>query len=372
MSRIRILLADAFLFPGGGQEKVVLQLLKLLDRNRFEVYFATSDYSKIPADIPQDVSIFRTGFNSKFDLNTCFKIRSIVKHHKIQVINVHGFRAALLIRLAYLFNKRVKIVYTGQVNYEQLKQFSKSWSNRLSIIIGNFLDAFATDSIVFVSDTNLGVRSKQKPKVDSNKMKVIYNGVNSGDFVLDETKKLESAKKIIVTLSALVKRKGVDVLINAIKILTEKGVDGFEVRIGGDGPEKGNLTNLINSCRLGDKISLLGHVDKQQLLAVADLFVLPTYSEGLPLSLIEAGLFNVPVIASAVDGIPEIIRHKQNGLLVNAGSAEELAASIQLLLQDQSMACKLACALKKDAHAKFSEKIMVEKYTTLFENQMIS
>jgi glycosyltransferase involved in cell wall biosynthesis len=372
MSRIRILLADAFLFPGGGQEKVVLQLLKLLDRNKFEVYFATGNNSKIPGDIPQDVSIFRAGFNSKFDLKTCIKIRSIVKQHKIQVINVHGFRAALLIRLAYLVSKKVKIVYTGQVNYEQLKQFSKSWSNRLSIIIGNFLDSFATDSIVFVSDTNLALRSKQKPNIDSNRLTVIYNGVNSGDFVLNKAKKFESSKKIIVTLSALVKRKGVDLLINAIKILTEKGVNDFELRIGGEGPEKENLISLVNNYGLGDKISLLGYVDKQQLLAVADLFVLPTYSEGLPLSLIEAGLFNVPVIASAVDGIPEIIRHKQNGLLVNAGSAEELAASIQLLLQDQSMACKLAAALKRDTHAKFSEKIMVEKYTTLFENQVIS
>src|SRR5215216_1098443 len=116
MNKIRILLADAFLFPGGGQEKVVVQLLKLLDRNKFEVYFATGDHSKIPADLPEDVQIFRVGLNSKFDLTSCFKIREVVKQNRIQVINVHGFRAALLIRLAYLFNRKVKIVYTGQVN----------------------------------------------------------------------------------------------------------------------------------------------------------------------------------------------------------------------------------------------------------------
>lgn len=370
MSKIRILLADAFLFPGGGQEKVVLQLLKLLDRNKFEIYFATGDQSEIPADIPADVQIFRVGFNSKFDLASCFKIRNIVKQHKIQVVNVHGFRAALLIRLGYLFNRKIKIVYTGQVNYEQLKEFSKSLSNQLSIVIGNFLDSSATDSIVFVSNTNLSLRTKQKPKIDSEKAKVIYNGVNPQDFNLNGKRKLTSDRKIIVTLSALVKRKGVDVLIEAIKILSEQGLDDFEVRIGGEGPEKENLKNLIADYKLEEKIRLLGYVNKQELLSVADLFVLPTYSEGLPLSIIEAGLFNVPVIASAVDGIPEIIQDKENGLLVNAGSAEELAQAIKLLLYNDGLRFKLASALKNDANTKFSESKMVQKYTELFEQQM--
>jgi glycosyltransferase involved in cell wall biosynthesis len=370
VSKIKILIADAFLFPGGGQEKVVLQLLKLLDRNKFEVFFATGDNSKIPTDIPGDVQIFRVGFNSKYDLASCFKIRKIVRQYKIQVINVHGFRAALLIRFAYLINRRVKIVYTGQVNYEQLKQFSKSLSNQLSIVIGNFLDSSATDSIIFVSNTNLTLRSKQKPKIDSKKLSVIYNGVNPHDFNLNGRVKAKSGRKIIVTLSALVKRKGVDVLINAIKILTEQGLNNFEVRIGGEGPEKENLKKLITDYKLEEKIKMLGYVNKEDLLSIADIFVLPTYSEGLPLSIIEAGLFSVPVIASSVDGIPEIIQDKVNGLLVNAGSAEELAEAIRLLLQNDGLGYKLASALKNNAHTKFSERGMIEKYSTMFEQQV--
>jgi glycosyltransferase involved in cell wall biosynthesis len=372
MSKIRILLADAFLFPGGGQEKVVLQLLKLLDRNKFEVFFATGDNSKIPTDIPGDVQIFRAGFNSKYDLASCFKIRKIVRQYKIQVINVHGFRAALLIRFAYLLNKKIKIVYTGQVNYEQLKHFSGSWSNQLSIVIGNFLDAKATDSIVFVSSTNLKLRLQQKPGINSKKAGVIYNGVNPSDFNLHCREKKTSSQKIIVTLSALVKRKGVDVLIKAIKILTEQGVSNFEVRIGGEGPEKDNLQNLITGYGLAGKMKMLGYVNKEELLSVADIFVLPTYSEGLPLSIIEAGLFNVPVIASSVDGIPEIIQDKINGLLVNAGSAEELAKAIHLLLQNDGLGYKLAGVLNKDAYTKFSENKMIENYTSLFEQQTVS
>ena len=77
MSKIRVLLVDAFLSPGGGQEKVVLQLLKLLDRDKFEVYFATGNYSKIPPDIPENIEVFRVGLSSKFDLLSCFKIRNV-------------------------------------------------------------------------------------------------------------------------------------------------------------------------------------------------------------------------------------------------------------------------------------------------------
>jgi glycosyltransferase involved in cell wall biosynthesis len=372
MSKIKILIADAFLFPGGGQEKVVLQLLKLLDRGKFEVYFATGDDSRIPTEIPEDVRIFRIGLNSKFDLASCFKIRNVVKQNKIQIINVHGFRAALLIRLAYLFNRKIKIVYTGQVNYEQLKAFSKSLSNQLSTVIGNFLDSSATDSIVFVSSTNLNLRAKQKPQIDSKKLSVIYNGVDPNDFNLNGRVKVASDTKIIVTLSSLVKRKGVDVLIKAIKILVEQGTDDFEVRIGGDGPEKESLQNLIRGYSLEDKIKMVGYVNKEKLLSVADIFVLPTYSEGLPLSIIEAGLFSVPVIASSVDGIPEIIQNKVNGLLVDAGSVEELAEAIHLLLENNRLGYKLARVLKNDAYTKFSESKMIEKYTNLFEQQMVS
>lgn len=371
MTKIKVLLADSFLFPGGGQEKVVLQLLKLLDRNKFEIFFATGDNSKIPSDVPEDVQIFRVGFNSKFDIASCFRIRKIVKQHRIQIINVHGFRSALLIRLAYLFSRRVKIVYTGQVNYEQLKQFSKSLSNRFSIAIGNFLDYAATDSIVFVSEKNLSVRLQQKPKIDAARSRVIYNGVNPADFTIREGSKSNSIK-IIVTLSALVKRKGIDILIKAVKILEERGVNNFEVRIGGEGPEKEGLKNLIAEYQLEEKITMMGYVNKEELLSIADVFVLPTYSEGLPLSIIEAGLFNVPVVASAVDGVSEIIEDKVNGILVNAGQPDELADAISLLLQNDILCCSLTKNLNETACRKFSESVMIKEYTALFETQLSS
>jgi glycosyltransferase involved in cell wall biosynthesis len=371
MSRIKVLLADSFLFPGGGQEKVVLQLLKLLDRNKFEIFFATGDNSKIPSDVPEDVQVFRVGFNSKFDIASCFRIRKIVKQHRIQIINVHGFRSSLLIRLAYLFSRKIRIVYTGQVNYEQLKQYSKSLSNRFSIVVGNFLDYAATDLIVFVSEKNLSVRLQQKPKIDPARFRVIYNGVNPADFSLRAISR-SNPKKIIVTLSALVKRKGVDILIKAVKILADKGTNNFEVRIGGEGPEKENLQNLIAEYHLEGRITMMGYVNKEELLSIADIFVLPTYSEGLPLSIIEAGLFSVPVIASAVDGVSEIIEDKVNGLLVNAGQPDELADAISLLLQNDNLCYTLGKNLHQIACTKFSEGVMINEYAVLFESQLLS
>lgn len=371
MSKIRILIADSFLFPGGGQEKVVLQLLRLLDRDKFEVFFATGDKAEIPTDLPPDIKIFRVGFTSKFDISSCFKIRKIVKKEKIQIINVHGFRSSLLIRLAFLLSrKKVKIVYTAQVNYEQLKLYSKSLHNRLSIVIGNFLDSTATDAIVFVSKKNMLTRLEEKPKISKEKCRVIYNGVNAFDLnVINSTR--SGSSKIIVSLSALVPRKGLHILIEAAHILIEQGVHDFKIKIGGQGPEQQNLEDLIRKYNLEERVMMVGYVKKESLLSEADLFILPTFSEGLPLSIIEAGIFGLPVIASAVDGIPEIIENNSNGLLTQPGSAQELASAIKLVLQDEHTANKMGQRLNKTAISNFSEQGMIEQYSSLFESEAV-
>jgi len=370
MNKINLLISDAFIFPGGGQEGVVIQLLKILDRKKFNIFFATRDGAKLPLDLPPDIPVYNIGLKSKYDFYSVVKIRKLVKRYKIDVINMHGFRASLLIRLSFLFTiRRPRLIYTAQVNYDQLISFSRSLLKRFSKIIGNILDYLLTDKIIFVSNKNMTNRIMQIPVLQPDKSVVIYNGVCISTNRVNTDQLKEKNKKIIIAcLSALVKRKGINILIEAVHLLNLKGINGFEIKVGGEGIERKNLQNMINKRDLKNRFILMGYVEKTSLLKQADIFVLPTFSEGFPLSILEAGNFNLPVIASRVDGIPEVIQDGENGFLVQPGDAEELAEKLERLLNDSELRHNFGMSLSETVKKKFDEDKMVEAYSNIFVN----
>ena len=367
MKKTSLLEVDAFLFPGGGQESVVLQLLRLLDREKFRVSFATSDRANLPK-IPPDVDVHRIGLRSKFDLTTCWRLRKLVREQRIEILHVHGFRASLLSRLAYLLPFwGIPVVYTAHVNYEQLVDFTRSPTRWLSVIIGNILDAFSTRHLVFVSHKGMNRRLDELPKLDTRKCTVIYNGVSLPEKKGFGKQRKRARKISIVCLSALVARKGVHILIEAARILRDKGVGGFEISIAGEGTERPGLERMIIDFRLGKTVFLMGYVDRKTVLRHADIFVLPTFSEGLPLSILEAGLYGLPVVASNVDGIPEAMLDEESGLLVDPGDSAGLAGAIERLIVNTALRKKFGMALRKRVVRNFSENSMIENYSALFQ-----
>ena len=98
----------------------------------------------------------------------------------------------------------------------------------------------------------------------------------------------------------------------------------------------------------------LGDEAKRRALAQADLFVLPSYTEGLPMALLEAMSYEVPVIASPVGGIPQVIREEENGLLVPAGDVDRLARALARLLSDREFAARLSIAARRTVESQFA------------------
>jgi len=133
-------------------------------------------------------------------------------------------------------------------------------------------------------------------------------------------------------------RKGAFDLIRAYAAMPADLRDQAHLIVAGDG-EVDAARQLVDSLGLTDAISLPGWVgveQRDQLLASADVFVLPSYNEGLPMSVLEAMGWGLPVITTPVGGIPELITPKQNGLLVTPGDLEQLATAMQFLIQDSS------------------------------------
>ncbi len=155
---------------------------------------------------------------------------------------------------------------------------------------------------------------------------------------------------VIITVARLAQVKGLSVAVSAAERLQAAGRQFLWLLIG-EGPERQALERQIDDSGLGRSVRMLGfQTDIPGILAAADLFVLPSLQEALGLSVLEAMAAALPVVASAVGGIPELISSGEDGLLVEPANPEQLAEAIALLLQD--------AALRRRMGARAREKVL--------------
>jgi glycosyltransferase involved in cell wall biosynthesis len=141
----------------------------------------------------------------------------------------------------------------------------------------------------------------------------------------------EVASVTFIFVGHLTTNKGPDVLLRASKILKQNGIR-FRVVICGQGPLYHDLEQDIQTFDLASEVELRGWITGELLISAlwdAQVFVLPTHSEGMPNALLEAMAAGLPVISTRVSSIPEIVDVGVNGLLVQPGNAEELANAMQ-------------------------------------------
>ena len=150
----------------------------------------------------------------------------------------------------------------------------------------------------------------------------------------------------LLFIGRLVPRKGLDVLIAAFAQVRASAFDAT-LDIVGDGPERENLLSLVGEAGLAGSVRFLGVRDTVGVaaaLSTADLLVVPSSSEGLPVVIMEAMASSLPVIASNIDGIPELVRDGETGILVPPCDSVRLADAIIRILGDPEMACRFGSA----------------------------
>jgi len=174
-----------------------------------------------------------------------------------------------------------------------------------------------------------------------NKTYLIPHGIFSDGFKVSAEHQQTNGNdsRYILYLGRLEKDKGVDVLIKAFSAVKKKHPD-IELRIAGEGKEINTLKTLADRLDIGHSVHFLGIIrgeNKIQALSKACLLVCPSRSEAFGIVILEAFAAGIPVIASRVGGIPDIIEEKVNGLLVETDSPEQLASKISLLLDDREL-----------------------------------
>lgn len=172
-------------------------------------------------------------------------------------------------------------------------------------------------------------------------------GVDTAAFAFRDPAPI-SCRMRIMALGRLSPEKGFAVLIEALALLRERGVEA-ELRIVGDGPTRGALEAQIAALGLADRVTLTGELPPAEVsreLAGSDLFCMASFSEGLPVSIMEAMAVGVPVVSTWIAGIPELARQGETALTVPPADAGALAAAIARLAGDEALRVHLARAAR--------------------------
>lgn len=226
-----------------------------------------------------------------------------------------------------------------------------------------------TDAVVSVSQ---GAVAQLPEAVPASRVTVIRNGVlptpplRTRDEVRRELGLDNGLVGIMVArMDGL---KGHDTLVRALAALRDSG-RMVTLLVAGDGAERPQIEALAQELRLGpERLRFLGfRTDVPDLLAASDFFLLPSVTEGLPLSLLEAMTHGLPALATPVGGIPEVIRDGEHGFLVPVHGHAELAAAMARLVDDPALLRTLGDRARRRAAEEFSFERMTREYLALYE-----
>jgi glycosyltransferase involved in cell wall biosynthesis len=203
---------------------------------------------------------------------------------------------------------------------------------------------------------------------DWGKLKVVPLGIDPSIFVARKSRPRPATLEV-VCVGRLVPAKGQHILLDAVATLVRSG-HKLRLRFVGDGPDRPSLERA--AAQLDDVVIFEGAVNQDRVVGIyrdADIFVLASFAEGIPVVLMEAMAMEVPCISTYVAGIPELIRNEIDGILVMPSDDRALAAAIERLILDPDLRTRLGAAGRKRVMQKYDLNCNVAHLAQLFSNR---
>lgn len=344
-------------FLPGGTEGQMSELARRLDRTRFEVHIAclhrsgawlrrACEGAASVAEFP--IHSFRhpgtLGRMREFAA-WCRARRIAILHATDLYANVFALPAAAAARVPVRIGNRREINPDKGLGLVALQRVSYAFAHRV------------------VANSSAAAARLRQERVDDRTISIVPNGI---DLSVYRPRPRATRLRRITTVANLRAEKAHETLIESAALLVHDYPDA-EFRFVGGGPRLHELKALAERRGVGGRVRFLGHrEDVPALLAESDIFALTSRSEAFPNSVLEAMATALPVVATDVGGVSELIEHQRNGILVRADHVEGLTAALRDLIERPAHAAALGQAARETVHARFSFDRMVSSFEDLY------
>jgi glycosyltransferase involved in cell wall biosynthesis len=359
----------------GGAERVSLNFLKYVDRKKFNIlpilfirpwedepYFVREickygyTYLSVPVGLQESGDPLRV-------FRAYAKVYSYLKKYSFDLVHTHGYFADICaLPVARLLGFPAVSTCHGFINndimlrlYARLDLYALRMSHRVfcvsmeirDLLIGHGIPA--TRTLLVANAVEISANSDRAKPLRNSARKMF--SICEGDIILGFCGRLSP-------------EKGIAYLIEAAAALKKAGFP-IKVMIIGDGPERSIVENVTNSLGLKETVIMAGfREDARELMALFDVFVLPSLTEGTPMALLEAMSIGLPVVASAVGEIPALIRLGENGILISPGKTDQIVYAVRNILENPEFRDKISTAAFETIKSRFG----LEKWVQQMEN----
>lgn len=363
----------------GGAERLMIPYLQHFDTSRFEPYVCALQIrsgNPIAADIERlGVPVDLLPVRRLRDPRNLFRVVRYLRrrqadlvHTQLEFSNVLGSLASRLIK--------IPSVCTLHTFFDP-SWGKKSWRRHLAMwwTLRHFCDR-----IIAVSE---GTRQHhiEVGRLPPERVVTLYNGIDLSGFAsADEKTRLAGRQAlnippdapVLITVAVLRPQKGIQYMIEAMPAVLQAAPEARYLVVG-SGEHEAVLKRMVDAYGLAERVIFTGvRQDIPNLLALSDVFVLPTLGEALPTVLAEAMAAGKPIVASAVGGVPEMVEEGVNGLLIPPSDPDKLAGACIRLLRDPEQARRLGYSGRQIVEQRFNIERQVQLLCDLYDSLLAS
>ena len=313
-----------------------------------------------------EVPVARFSACKGIDLLSGIKIIRWARLNKISAIHTHGYKPNLLIAFFPKKWRKVPIIRTLH-GWTNITNLSKDGIYQILDI----LSLRFTEKLISVSNAML----QKYPLLNTSlQIQIIENGIKEPEFKFPKDDEIHKDKIYsfgkdsysLLSIGRLSKEKGYDNLILGLALLIREGLD-LKLCIIGEGPERKHLETIIKEQNLQERVFLAGYrQNAYRFMPFFDSYILSSYTEGLPITILEAMHMELPIIATKVGSIPEVLEGGKSGLLIYNNKPTCICANLKIFIKDVKGRDERVKRAKLRAQSTYSAKAMGQKYKNAY------
>ncbi|MEO6176135.1 MAG: glycosyltransferase family 4 protein [Flavobacterium circumlabens] len=338
---------------GGAERMAVNYANALAEKYTFSGLIATRKEGLLLGQIDEKVSYLFLKKKKSIDLNALFKLRKYLKKNKIDIIHAHSssFFSAVLVKLTL---PGVKIIWHDHYGISQDLTLRKN----ISLKLGSFF-------FKGIISVNTALQNWAASYLFCSNIIYLPNFIEQSVHSNEKLALFGSEGKRIICVANLRPQKNHELLLNASSLIRDKFPDWSFHLFGKDFKDSytERLNEMVVELKLQDTVFFYGAVKNVgSALQQCDIAVLPSFSEGLPLAVLEYGLYKLPVVATNVGEISKVITSEKEGKIIESNNSCQFIEAIQILIEQEELRKEMGLNLNKKILLDYSEETILKKY----------